>query len=301
MNITGSRIINVGRYIGHLPDQANLCVVTDVTNTKAGALAKAGFSEDGKIGQTVLPAIVGPMTRFNAEGRWIVHRDQPKETRYVGTRVWRWTQWGGEEQERYTDIERECYPRTRVPPPSIELSIQERNGRLLIVSPQVKKSDGEKAKHIINIFLELFRTCDVSSTDLESYSPPTIHRVNWRLLPPGEYPWDKMAVHIATALKRASKDVSEIIQDRQDTIRSYGPSRVFVGQAGFSDYLAYEFSDRNQVVLESIRRDNAIYIFGHDWQSVSQLSKADIIKEDLHKHRIVHSRGWKDRLASALV
>lgn len=300
MKIAGTRILNVARYTGHLPENAIIRVIFDATDVKDASLQRAGFSAEAAAGSAILPAIVGPATRFNAEGKWIIHRDQPKELRYVGTRVWRWKQWGGEEQESYVDIERECYPRTRVDPPSIELSLLDNSNRLLIVSPEISLTDGDTAKLAINIFLELFRACELITTHVESYSPPEISRVNWRLLPPGEYPWERLSTHIESALKKSSDDLKEIIQDRQDTIRAYGPSRIFVGQAGFGDYLAYEFSGRSLVVLESIRRDNAIYIFGQDWQAVSQFTKAQVIGQGLHLERIIHSKGWKAKLANAL-
>jgi hypothetical protein len=52
--------------------------------------------------------------------------------------------------------------------------------------------------------------------------------------------------------------------------------------------------------MESIRRDNAIYIFGDNWAKVSQLSKAEVLSNNFHKERIIHSEGYKDRLADRL-
>jgi hypothetical protein len=54
------------------------------------------------------------------------------------------------------------------------------------------------------------------------------------------------------------------------------------------------------VVLESVRKDNAIYVFGSDWQPLSQLPKAEILKGALHLARVVHAKGWKPKLAALL-
>lgn len=302
MRISGRRILSTTRHLGHIPAGTEVRVIFDATDALAASLGRAGFAEDAHEGATILPAIVGPATRFNAEGKWIVHRDQPKETRYVGTRVWRWKLWGGGEDERYVDIERECYPRTLVPPPAIELTIAQANGRMLITSPiyAVEAGDNEDLKHIINVMLELYRACDVISEEIEQYQPPQLVGVNWKFLPPGEYPWPALRPHIERALRRTSDDGKAVIEDRAETIRGYGPDRIFVGQGGFGDYLAYDFGGRNLVVLEAIRRDNALYVFGQDWENVSQLSKAQVITGNLYEHRIIHSDGWKVRLAQVM-
>jgi hypothetical protein len=88
--------------------------------------------------------------------------------------------------------------------------------------------------------------------------------------------------------------------DRQATIESYGPSEKAVGQAGFLDYVAYIFKSRSLVVLESLQRDNAIYILGDNWEAISRMSKSQILNGSLHLARIVHSEGWKKRLQQAM-
>ena len=61
------------------------------------------------------------VSRRNAEGHYIIHKDQPKETRTIGVRTWTRKQWAGRGQvtevTESVNVERECYPRTFVPPP----------------------------------------------------------------------------------------------------------------------------------------------------------------------------------------
>jgi hypothetical protein len=80
-----------------------------------------------------------------------------------------------------------------------------------------------------------------------------------------------------------------------------GPDEIFVGEAGFDDDLAYVFKSRRVVVLESVRNDNAIHVFGLDWKRVSQLSKAEIVRRSFRTARIVHTKGWKTQLARLLI
>jgi len=244
--------------------------------------------------------MVGPVSRYNAEGKWLVRRDLPKESRYITTRYWKWTTWGGEEHEEPRDVYRDCYPKELLPPPSVQLSVKDKDGNSYFVSPIFQKDayDNLEAKHAANLFLELFGRCEVVDQDVVGYTPQTVTHVNWKLLPLGEYPWERLRDHIERGLRNTSDEGKTIIQDRAETIRGYAPSRMLVGSGGFSDYIAYVFDE--VVVLESIRRDNALYVFGEDWEHLSQLSKAEILHSNLHKERIIHTMGWKDKLADVL-
>lgn len=66
---------------------------------------------------------------------------------------------------------------------------------------------------------------------------------------------------------------AEVVRPRRDLRR----------QGGFNDYLAYVFRAHKVVVLESVRMDNAIYVFGLDWQGVSQLTKAQVLSNKYHQ------------------
>lgn len=298
MRISGRRIYKINRYLGDLNQGAQFRFLTEVTAQKR---ERVGLSEDLEIGSTFLPPILGPVTRYNAEGRWLIRRDLPKESRYITTRYWRWKTWDGEEHEEPRDVFRDCFPRELINPPSVELSMVEHNLTRYFVSPIYARQDGEQveALHAANLFLELFGYCNVISGDIAQYTPNDVTHVNWKLLPPGEHPWESLKSHIERGLRNASDEGKVIIQDRAETIRSYEPSRMLVGSGGFSDYIAYVFEE--MVILESIRRDNALYVFGEDWEYLSTLSKAEIIHSNLQKERIIHTNGWKTRLAELFV
>ena len=46
-------------------------------------------------------------------------------------------------------------------------------------------------------------------------------------------------------------------------------------------------------ILESVFPNNATYVLQDNWEKISQLSKAEILSQNLHKARIVHSESWK--------
>lgn len=306
MRIQQRLIINLERHLQSVPKAGKFRVVVPRIAVPAARLAKAGCPPTLAHGDTFLPAIVGKVSRINAEGAWRVRRDQPKESRYIRTVRWKWKQWVGrgetEDHEGDRDIYRDCYPREFIEPYAAELTALENSGDFVLASEILTNtsSSHERIKHIINLMLELFGQCEIVSTELKHYRPAAERRVNWHMLPPGEYPWDVLHAHLKKMLKGRADSTTTVIYDRQANMRSHSPDEIWTGLGGFSDYVAYVFKSRKIVVLESIRRDNAIYVFGTDWQTVAQLTKAQVLSGKLHKERIIHCTGWKARLAKVL-
>jgi hypothetical protein len=306
MLIRKAYIRNVESYLASLPAGVAFRPVVEVGDQLMARLPALGFPPAPENGHTVLPAPVGPVSRFNADGRWSVHRDLAKEERYIRTVSWRWKQWAGrdqtEEREEFRDINRECYPRTPVPPPGVELTFLDGDGARLLIAPLMENVPEQVTAigHVINLLLELAGECQLVREDFTHFAPPLLHRVNWSMLPPGAHPWERVETHLRDVLKRTSDNTQRVILDRQATIMEHRPDEQYVGLGGFSDYIAYVFTAQGVVVLESIRRDNAIYIFGDGWQSFAKLTKAEVLGNRLHRSRIVHSTGWKERLAQAV-
>ncbi len=306
MLIRQTRILNVAKHIEPVLEGGEFRLAVEVTATVKPKLAKLGFLGTPAAGETILPASVGPVSRFNTEGKWDVHKDEAKESRYIRTVQWRWRQWAGrhhyEEHEDFRDVYRDCYRRDLVPPPAVELTYVEQNGRQLVISPAYKNrpAEYERIGHGINLFLELFGACELVDAALDPFQGLQVKRVNWRMLPPGEQPWERLREHLEGILVRQSENTRNVIFDRQETMKGHGPDAIYVGLGGFSDYLAYFFGSLGLVVLESIRRDNAIYVFGRDWERFARLTKAEILSAGHHKARIIHATGWKGRLAELL-
>lgn len=303
MHIAKTRIRNIVPYLKGLAVDGKFRI--GIT-ADAVSIAKTGFQSAAKVGDTILPPARGPVSKFNSEGRDTIRKDRPKESRYIRTVFWRWREWAGRgqyvEREDYRDLYRDCYPREHIEAPGAELTVVQAGANLLLVSEELENAETnfDRATHIANLFLELFGSCEVLMQDLTRAIPPVIRRASWRLLPPGEYPWARLKTHIARAVARTSDDTQRVIWNRQETLQAYGPSEIFVGQGGFDDYLAYVFSDRGVVVLESVRKDNAIYVFGSNWRSLSQLSKGEILRGGRQLARIIHAKGWKAKLTALL-
>ena len=126
MLIQQRRIRNVASRLGFIKQGTELVICLPGLDQYQDVLTRMGLT-DRTIGQAVLPAAVfGPISRFNAHGTWIVHKDRPMETAHR-MREWHWQQWRGrydrEWVSRYVDVPYQRYPRTFVPPPSVELCV----------------------------------------------------------------------------------------------------------------------------------------------------------------------------------
>lgn len=300
MLIKKSSIRNPERYLGFIEKGNNIVVGIAGLDQLKGKLRDIGFTKRLQPGETILPPPeLGPKSEFNANGKYIVHKDQEKEYRHVRTVWWEWEQWAGyretEHQEDWRDVYAWCYPRTFVQPPSIQLSITTLpDGQNAVVSPRLEWSDENKdlITHTINLFLEIFGEADIYSEDLESVTPPEIIRLNWQILPKGKMPWEKLKEHLKPIVDRADEDSRHFIEERFETLNGYGPDFTAIGRGGFRGYIIVGFEEKKIYVVESGYYGNATYVFGDDWERLSQLTKKEILDDDLQEDRIIHTGNW---------
>lgn len=304
MQIKRKLILSVDRYINHLLPEDSIRIVVEEEVTRN--LSSIGFSSPPVDGETVLPAVRGNVSKFNAEGKYIIRKDLPKELRYINTVEWTWEQWDGYGQTKTVteerDIYRNCYQREFLSPPSEEFTWVRSDGSPLIISREFSVENISKSsfKHLINLFLELFGECEIRRSDLNNFTPSNVSRVNWHFLPPGKYPWDQVLSHTRDLVRNRDPRYSKVILGRQLFITKYQPDEIFVGNGGFRAYMAYVFKEKGIVVLESVLTDNATYVFGKGWENVAILTKAEVLSGRLHKERIIHSKGWKNRIDKLL-
>lgn len=272
------------------------------------SIAKAiGFSDQLEVGETVLPpAIYGPVCRYNADGKEIVHRDRAKE-KCARQALWHWQEFRGPyekvQKSRIVDIPYERYPRTEVPPPSIELTIlRTKDGKKCIATPEfnVGHDPEEHVVHMMNVALEIFGHCNAFSDDIETIKIDEVRRVHWNILPPGKHPWERLQTHLKKTLDAATEGRRVVVEHRIAQISKYSPEFIAIGDAGFAGYLVFGFPSKNIFVLESVYTGNATYVFESDWESLSRKTKADILHGNLQKDRIIHREGWVYKINNLL-
>ncbi|MBK8484747.1 MAG: hypothetical protein IPL31_10505 [Saprospiraceae bacterium] len=270
---------------------------------------KIGFTNKMEIGETLLPASTGRISKFNAEGKEISDKSKPKETKYREIE-WCWEQWiGGGQTKRVCDFRFVPYQRWQrklINPPSIEISIRKKeNGNIFITTPQImlSKENYEAAIHQINLVLELFGSCNLLSPDL---IPPLIphKKLNWQILPPGKRPWAEQRELLMPLLDSIKEQrVRPVIDSRLEDINKLSPDFTASGTNGFQGYIVFGFSDKKIFILESALYGNAIYVFNEEWETLSQKTKAEILQNSHQIERITHSGrrvNWIEKIQKLL-
>jgi hypothetical protein len=295
--IEKKRIKNVDHYLFGLQDGEEFFVGKKQNELSINKLQLLGFSNTLINGEQVLPSILGPISRFNANGNFIKLKDLPMETKYREICV---KDWHG--NYHYVDVPYRRYQRCNIPAPSVELKIVENGGDFYIVSPLQQRIEKNMAdiKHVVNLFLELFGSCDILTKELvPTISDIPARRVNWHILPEGEYPWTRLA-QLAGDIASKSERTSKVQEHRFHTMLKYNPSEYIYGAGGFRGYLVFRFPNKNLFVMENVMYGNATYIFENDWKQFSQLTKAEIIQNNLEKGRLEHRSGWESEIEKFL-
>lgn len=293
--ISKSKIRSLNPYIKLIPDKASVYV--GVINPDESRLKRIGFSDSLEAGETILPKPIGKASRYNAYGMRLVHKDQPMETAYR-TVDWHWTEWHGRDkvdQHGFRDVPYQRYPRTNVPPPSLQLTIHTNtDGQRVVLTPLTTnwKSNQKELIHAINLMLDLFGECTFFDEKLDQVITAPIKRLNWKILPTGEHPFKELEKDLKEALNRVKPGNRSFVDHRLERLNSYKPEFTAIGQGGFTGYVIFGYPEQKIYILESILYGNATYVVGEDWEKLSKMTKAEILNESLHKQRIIHKRNW---------
>lgn len=264
-------------------------------------LIQLGFDDHLNVGDYLIPSVLGKFTNFNANGSIKIRKDLPMEPEsvmfYGASRDWR----GGIHHGiRIRTMKK--YPRKYIPAPSETFEIITIDGDLFVSSSEINLVDSDETRniHVTNVMLECFSEFEIFDTEKQKIVGPMLKRLQWDVLPPGEYPWEKSKKIISRVTDNLDEKDKKVIEHRMQIISRRKPDFLATGRAGFSGYFVYGFKKKDVYVLESIHLDNATYVFSSDWESVSQLSKSEIIKNNLQHKRIIHNGKWSVEVGRAI-
>lgn len=294
MKIKKSKIRSTNKYISGIKEGSIFYIGLKTIQDFNQRLRRSGIIGELNIGDTFLPIPIGKISKYNADGKFRVRKDKEKETHYRDVDI---KDWRGNTHS--VSIPYKKYPREPIPPPKIKLIIQEYNKEKIITSPSLINSKGnhKEIKHVINLFLELFGECYVLQENLMP-AFKNIQRLNWNILPKGEYPWDRLEAHVTSLIDSYKKTEGNktVIKNQIKFISDKKPDFVAIGDKGFRGYMIFGFKSKNVYILESIHSGNATYVFGEDWKELSQMTKAQIIDSGKQLDRIIHNNSWKSIL-----
>lgn len=296
--ISKKRVRALNNYLWGISEENRFYVGIKVSDVTSSRLEKAGFVKDMAEGELLLPCVIGPVSRFNANGGFEIHRDREMETCYREAYIKGW-----HDIYYFVTIPYKRYPRTPILAPNVELMIADVGGEKLILSPVLVKNiiESKKNTHVINLFLELFGECEIYKEDFApALSNIPLKKVNWEILPSGTYVWDRVKDVVGKIIDYKKKHKAVVIERNIEVISKYKPSGLIVGRGGFKGYLVFEFPSKKLYVLENLIYGNATYILGNDYEELSKLTKGQIIGGELHEARLVHRQGWDKMLEKHL-
>ena len=127
-----------------------------------------------------------------------------------------------------------------------------------------------------------------------------MRKIQWEVLPPGKFPWNKTSGVISPFLTKLSQSEKGVIEHRIREISKYEPDFLATGRGGYSGYFIYGFIDKKLYFLESTCLNNATYILGENWEELSGLSKKEIINGEHEYLRLIHDKNWTGKIRQLL-
>lgn len=293
---------NIEKYLIEVPIAGKFVLGVEVDDVLVAKAEAVGFTSPLNEGESLLPiGTKGPACRRNANGFYVIHRDQPMETAYRQIE-WHWKEYSGrdEQVERsgIKDVPYKRYPRTFVSPYAVELQVRfSKDGRKYIVAGpfEYRPGDMQTATNTANVLREVLGGFEVLKEDPASWHPvlAKVKRLNWKLLPPGKNPWESAAPILEQMLKRAPAGNQNVLRARLEAVGKKEPDFVAIGLGGFDGYSAFGFEKQKFCILESPQVNNATYILPLEtWEGISKMSKSEIISAGAHTGRLVHNRTW---------
>lgn len=93
--------------------------------------------------------------------------------------------------------------------------------------------------------------------------------------------------------RTANAERLKVAAERLRVLDGLAHDGFIVGTGRFARYFGARSGDR-LVALENLEYGNALYVFEEDWESLTQLSRTELIKRrDPSVHRLPHVPGWQ--------
>jgi len=186
-----------------------------------------------------------------------------------------------------SDAEDECHPWIRI---SCEGDLSKGLDDWSIEKIEPYNPRGTSPLNSINMVLGLFGECsiEVGSSSLEA----SAIRLDWDILPPGDYPWEIIKGKLEDICKDSKQTQKQMMLRNCNLINECNPDFIAYGRSGFRGYIVFGFCKKNLFFLESIFPNNATYIFESDWEELSKLTKSEILNHNLQKGRLIHNANW---------
>lgn len=301
--IKKKNIRNVKKYLCQFEDGQEIRIAMKKSQVIDSYIEKIGFSIPLTVGETLLPdAKLNRYCMINSEGKVIIQRHLPQEKaeRYW---EWSWKDFGGNEHWDFKYIPYMRYPREFQTPEAIELLIVADDNNCVWISTEPIKNipqNYERIKLAVNLYLSLFGQCEIVNIKMEAIKTRTL---SWEVLKPGEkLPKEKILEKLDKVInERVSDSKKNMFRANFTKLLESNPSVIAIGEKSFYGYVVFEYLNKNIAILESMMPNNATYILGKDWESISQYTKSDVLSKNLHIDRLYHYGDWLNKIKKYIV
>lgn len=301
MRVKGKYIRTLTKVLNIVGGKTKIRLAVDLDELDKNITSRLGFGNHPMVGDYLIPSSVGNYTQFNANGREIIRKDLPKESKsimYFGTT----RDWHGGLHSGICIRTIKKYPREYVSAPSETFQIIAIEGKYYIASGELSLNGPEDSRniHVCNLMLECFSKFEIFDSESNKIIGPTLKRLQWDILPEGQFPWKRSKSFIEAVTNHLDKKDKEVIEYRMKILSRRNPDFLATGRGGFLGYFVYGFESKKKYVLESVHLDNATYVFEDDWESISSLTKNEIINSNLTHQRIIHNKKWAASVGRAI-
>ena len=291
MTIIRKCIRNPRRYLYALHHGDKFYVAATLSDEDILHLRQYGIKPDGT---ARIPLPRRSATQLNADGKWILLRNLPKEIRLF-VHAYHLVDWHGNDHYGTCIQERWCYQRELIPPAELAFIIE--NG--VLYSPLLKycEDDMERIKIAMNTMLEMVGRCEIRTVDKTPALPP-VHQVEvpWEILRAGTRDRTNWEEYVRKTVDRKPEAQQVEICRRHEHLMEMGPEFCVLGAQNFFGYVIYGFPALNLYIFESNGINNATYAFRGDWETASMLTKMEVLSGGLQEARIYHTNQWHENI-----
>lgn len=275
--------------------------VTSLSSATDELLIKAGLDKLQQDGDTALPSNIGKVNDYNISGKEIKRKDLPLIKKSIPTyRTWK--DWHGQEHSGVQHRTMDVYPIEYLPAPIERITLKSIDDTLYLSTREIDLEKDSKSTilHMANLMLECFGKIEIFDIKNHKISSANIRQLQWDILPPGKYPWSEAKGYVEPHLRKLTPSARGVIEYRMRLLSQYEPDFLATGRGGYSGYFVYGFAKKKAYFLESIHLNNATYVFGKDWKTLSSLTKDEIINGNYEHARIVHDARWDYKIRQLL-
>lgn len=291
MEIIKKFVVNPKRYLFALHSGEQFYIAALLSDSDRTRLRQYRIALNGA---ARIPIPIRSATCFNADGRWILLHDRPKELRcFVRTFCLR--DWQGNVHYGSCVQERLCYQRKLLPPAELAFYVENN----VLFSPLLTNEDAcmERIKQAINVVLEMVGHCEIWTAEKSpAFLPTNQIDVPWEILRSGTQDQSAWNSYIQKAVECKSEAQKVEIRDRHEHLWKMQPEFCVLGTQNFFGYVVYGFPAINLFLFESNQINNATYVFLGNWEQASRLTKTEVLSNSVQEARIYHTGQWKEHL-----